>query len=149
MPIRPAVESDVDQIRSLIEAIPGLWHPDWRSDILERAIRSADGLAFVWIEGEALVGFACAHDVGFLAYLSLLAVAESARGHGVGTALIRRIEQTLANRGCTVLISDVWRDALGFYQSLGWSAPPVILLRHRLPPLANAAEAIGIPDRGG
>jgi GNAT superfamily N-acetyltransferase len=132
MTIRPAVESDVDQIHALLESIPGLWHPDWRPDVLERAIRSADGLAFVWIEGEEPVGFACAHDVGFLAYLSLLAVAESAQGHGIGTALIRYIEQTLADRGCTILISDVWRDALGFYQSLGWSSPPVILLRHRL-----------------
>jgi hypothetical protein len=47
MTIRPAVESDVDQTRTLIESIPGLWHPDWRLDVLERAIRSADGLAVV------------------------------------------------------------------------------------------------------
>jgi len=132
MTIRPAVEGDVDQIRALIESIPGLWHPDWRPDVLERAIRSADGLAYVWMEGAELVGFACAHDVGFLAYLSLLAVTESARGRGIGTALIRHIELTLADRGCSILISDVWQDALGFYQALGWSAPPVVLLRHRL-----------------
>jgi GNAT superfamily N-acetyltransferase len=132
MTIRPAVEGDVDQIRALVESIPGLWHPDWRPDVLVRAIRSADGLAVVWIKGDELSGFACAHDVGFLAYLSLLAVAESARGHGVGTALIRHIERTLADRSCTVLISDVWQDAVGFYETLGWSVPPVILLRHRL-----------------
>jgi GNAT superfamily N-acetyltransferase len=132
MTLRPAVENDVDQIRALIESIPGLWHPDWRSDVLERAILSADGLAFVWIENDDLIGFVCAHDVGFLAYLSLLAVAESARGRGIGTVLIRHIEQTLADRGCAILISDVWRDALGFYQALGWSVPPVVLLRHRL-----------------
>jgi hypothetical protein len=64
----------------LIKSIPGLWHPDWRPDVLERAIRSAGGLAYVWMEGDEVVGFACAHDVGFLAYLSLLAVTESARG---------------------------------------------------------------------
>jgi GNAT superfamily N-acetyltransferase len=132
MSIRPAVETDAVQIRALIESIPGLWHADWRPDVVERAIRSADGLAYVSLEGAEVIGFACAHDVGFLAYLSLLAVAESARGHGIGAALIRRIEQTLTERGCTLLISDVWRDAVGFYQALGWSAPPVVLLRHRL-----------------
>lgn len=132
MTIRPAVESDVDHIRALIESIPGLWHPDWRSDVLERAIRSADGLAVVWFEGDDLIGFACAHDVGFLAYLSLLAVAESARGRGIGTALIHHIEQALVQRGCAILISDVWKDAVGFYETLGWSAPSVKLLRHRL-----------------
>jgi GNAT superfamily N-acetyltransferase len=132
MSIRPAAETDAVQIRVLIESIPGLWHSDWRPDVLERAIRSADGLAYVWTEGDDLVGFACAHDVGFLAYLSLLAVAESARGHGIGAALIRHIEQTLADRGCSIVISDVWQDAVGFYQALGWSAPPVVLLRRRL-----------------
>jgi GNAT superfamily N-acetyltransferase len=132
MSIRPTVETDVVQIRALIESIPGLWHADWRPDVLERAIRSADGLAYVWMEGDDLIGFACAHDVGFLAYLSLLAVAESARGQGIGAALIRRIEQTLTERGCAILISDVWQDAAGFYRALGWSAPPVVLLRHRV-----------------
>lgn len=132
MSIRPAVEADAQQIRALIESIAGLWHPDWRPDVLERAIRSADGLAYVWMEGDDLVGFACAHDVGFLAYLSLLAVAEAARGHGIGATLIRHIEQALADRGCSILISDVWQDAVGFYQAVGWSAPPVVLLRHGL-----------------
>ncbi len=132
MAIRPAVESDIDLIRALIESIPGLWHLDWRPNVLERAIRSADGLAFIWLDDDQPVGFACAHDVGFLAYLSLLAVAEGARGRGIGAALIRHIEQTLADRGCAILISDVWQDAVGFYQALGWSAPPVVLLRHRL-----------------
>ncbi len=132
MTIRLAVESDIDQIRALIKSIPGLWHSDWHPSVLERAIRSADGLAFVWQDDERVVGFACAHDVGFLAYLSLLAVAEPARGLGIGAALIRHIEQTLADRGCPILISDVWQDAVGFYQALGWSAPPVVLLRHRL-----------------
>ena len=130
--IRMATEDDIPLIRTLIESIPGLWHSDWRPDVLERAIRSAGGLAFVWVHEDQLAGFACAHDVGFLAYLSLLAVAEAARGRGIGAALIRHIEQTLADRGCAILISDVWQDALGFYQTLGWSAPPVILLRRRL-----------------
>lgn len=147
MSIRLAVETDVVQIRALIESIPDLWHADWRPDVVECAIRSADGLAYVWLEGTELIGFACAHDVGFLAYLSLLAVAESGRGRGIGTALVQRIEHTLTERGCAILIADVWQDAVGFYQALGWSAPPVILLRHRLLGLSTECDSTSATAR--
>ena len=130
--IRIATESDIPSIRLLIESVPGFWHEDWRDDVLERAIRAADGLAFVWDEGEGITGFVCAHDVGFLGYLSLLVVAEEVRGRGIGKQLVRRVERGLAARGCASLISDVWKDAEGFYRALGWTSPDVVLLRQRL-----------------
>lgn len=130
--VRQALETDVPGIRALMESVPGFWHPEWRPDVLERAIDSANGLTFVSEEAGQIIGFACAHDVGFLGYLSSLVVAEAARGRGIGAALVRRVEHALAARGCAVLIGDVWKDALGFYQALGWSAPDVVLLRQRL-----------------
>jgi ribosomal protein S18 acetylase RimI-like enzyme len=132
--IKIASEQDVPQIRMLIESVPGLWHAEWRADAVERALRSADGLAYVWEEEGNIVGFSCVHDVGFLGYVSLLVVAESARGRGIGEQLVRHTEQELAARGCATLISDVWHDAVGFYQKLGWSAPEAVLLRKRLVP---------------
>ena len=130
--IRIATESDIPSIRLLIESVPGFWHEDWRDDVLERGIRAADGLAFVWDEGEETTGFVCAHDVGFLGYLSLLVVAEEVRGRGIGRQLVRRVERGLAARGCASLISDVWKDAEGFYRALGWTSPDVVLLGQRL-----------------
>jgi len=130
--IRTATDNDIPQIRALAQSVPGFWHAEWRSDVLELALRASDGLAFVWEEGGNIVGFSCAHDVGFLGYLSLLVVAESARGKGVGKKLVRHTERKLAARGCATLISDVWQDAVGFYQSLGWSTPGAVLLRQRL-----------------
>lgn len=130
--IRTATEHDFSAIRTLIKSIPGFWHHEWRSDVLERAIHAADGLALVWAEEDTILGFSCAHDVGFLAYLSLLVVAESAQGKGIGKALIQYTEQELSKRGCATLISDVWQDAVGFYEALGWSAPGAVLLRQRL-----------------
>ena len=130
--IRNAEDHDFSSIRALIQSVPGLWHEDWRSDVVERACRTSNGLAFVWEEDKKILGFSCSHDVGFLAYLSLLVVAESARGQGIATKLLRHTEQVLIERGCGTLISDVWRDAVGFYQSLGWSPPAAVLLRHRL-----------------
>lgn len=130
--IRNANENDLVSIRNLIKSVPGLWHDEWRADALERAFHASDGLAFVWEEQGNIVGFSCAHDVGFLSYLSLLVVSESARGRGIGKMLIVHTERELAARGCATLISDVWQDAIGFYTALGWSAPGVVLLRHRL-----------------
>ena len=130
--IRAATECDVPQIKSLMQSVPGLWHEDWRVDVLERAIRAADGLAFVWADDGKILGFVCAHDLGFRGYLSALVVAEEARGKGIGRQLVRHVERELAARGCAVLISDVWKGAEGFYRALGWTSPDVILLRQRL-----------------
>ena len=130
--IRTATEYDLDAIRILIKSVPDFWHTEWRPDALERAFRASAGLAFVCEEAGNILGFSCAHDVGFLGYLSLLVVAESARGKGIGRELITRTERELVKCGCATLISDVWQDAVGFYKTLGWSAPGAVLLRHRL-----------------
>jgi aminoglycoside 6'-N-acetyltransferase I len=130
--IRPAVAADVPAITSLLQSEPGFWQEHWRRDVLERALVSAQGLALVWEEDGQLLGFICAHDVGFRAYLSELIIAKIARGKGFGTALLQRVEEELSARGCAILISDVWRGAVPFYEALGWSAPDAVLLRKRL-----------------
>lgn len=130
--IRTATESDIPAIKLLIKSVPGFWHEDWREDVLERGIRAAEGLAFVWTDSGDIVGFVCAHDLGFLGYLSVLVVAEEARGRGIGRQLVRQVEREIAARGCAALISDVWKGAEGFYRALGWTSPGVVLLRQRL-----------------
>ena len=88
-----------------------------------------------------IFGFACAHDLGFRAYLSALVVAESARGRGVGRRLVHRVEHELCERGSADLITDAWKEAEGFYKSLGWSRPHAVLLRVRLANGASRQEA--------
>lgn len=121
-----------------MKSVPGFWHKDWYDDVLECGIRAADGLAFFWDEGKRSNGFVCAHDVGFLGYLSTLVIAEEVRGRGVGKQLVRQVERELAARGCAVLISDVWKDAEGFYRALGWTSPDVVFLRQRLSEVNNS-----------
>lgn len=130
--IRPAVKEDIPKIIELMESEPGFWHDDWRKDVLERAIGSVDCLAFLGEEKGQIVAFASAHDVGFLAYLSTLIVAGSARNKGIGSMLIQHIENELLSRGCNVLMSDVRKNAVKFYKAIGWSEPDVVLLRKRL-----------------
>ena len=59
---RMATESDIPHVRSLMKFVPGFWHKSWRDDALERGIRAADGLAFVWDDGGRIVGFVCARE---------------------------------------------------------------------------------------
>jgi GNAT superfamily N-acetyltransferase len=127
-----AASQHVPAIRSLMRSVPGFWDKSWRPDVVERGIEAARGLAFVYEENVNVIGFVCAHDLGFRAYLSELVVAGGARSQGVGTQLVQHVEAELVVRGCAVLIADVWRDAGRFYRALGWEPPPVILLRKKL-----------------
>ena len=137
--LRTATPHEIASIRALIETVPGFWHEEWRSDAVELALRASNGLAFLWEEDGMSLGFSCAHDVGFLGYLSLLVVAESARGEGIGKEMILYTEQELARRGCATLISDIWQDAVGFYKGLGWSPPGAVLLWHGLDTLPRSS----------
>ncbi|OGP51487.1 MAG: hypothetical protein A2Y79_08210 [Deltaproteobacteria bacterium RBG_13_43_22] len=130
--IRQATSNDIAAIKALMKSEPGFWDDSWRNDVLERGLAAADGLAFVWDEAGQIVGFVCANDLGFRAYLNELVIAREARTRGIGTQLVQKIEQELRARGCSVLVSDVWRDAVRFYRALGWSEPDATLLRKKL-----------------
>jgi GNAT superfamily N-acetyltransferase len=73
-------------------------------------------LAFVWEEHSLILGFVCAHDLGFRAYLSELIVDNSVRSQGIATRLIRAVEQVLTGRGQQVLIADVLARSSTFLQ---------------------------------
>jgi ribosomal protein S18 acetylase RimI-like enzyme len=132
MMIRRAEQDDVPTIKALMQSEPGFWQDSWREDVVERGLAASDGLAFVCEEAGQVVGFVCAHDLGFRSYLSELIVSKKVRGQGIGKDLVERVQQELTARDCAILVSDVWRDAEEFYRSLGWKKPDVTLLRKRL-----------------
>ena len=146
--IRKAGVGDASRIELLMKAVPGFWDATWRPDVLDRVLRSSETVALVSVDESSINGFICGHDVGFRAYLSELVVSPSVQGHGIGGQLLADLERRLAERGCCVLIADVWRDAAGFYESRGWAPPPVVLLRKRLSSAAVAGSE-GRPDAGG
>ena len=130
--IRRAGPDDVPAIQQLLRSLLGVWQDSWRADVIERALDSARDLVFVAEEHGRIVGFACAHDLGFRAYLSELAVCDSHQRKGIGTELVRQIEAKLAARGCALLIADVYPPAEAFYSKLGWRPPQATLLGHRV-----------------
>jgi len=131
--IRRAASGDIPGIEALMKSVGGFWDESWRPDVLARALGAPGTIALVHHEGDVIDGFVCGHDVGFRGYLSELVVSPASQGRGVGSALVSELERDLAERGCAVLIADVWRDAEPFYRSRGWTAPAVVLLRKRLP----------------
>lgn len=130
--IRNANNNDIPEIRKLMKSEPDFWDNSWRENVIDIGIESSRDLAFVWVENDKVLGFACAHDFGFRAYLSELIVSSECRTSGIGKALIQEIEKSLAQKGWKVLIADVWKDSVEFYRSLGFSEPDVTLLRKRL-----------------
>ena len=93
--IREARREDLPAIRRLMEAEPGFWQRDWSDATLAKGIETAGDLALVWEDDSTIAGFACAHDLGFRAYLSELVVAQRARGRGIGRNLVERIQAGL------------------------------------------------------
>ena len=130
--IRDAATADISDIRALMNSVAGFWDESWRPDVLERALGSPDAIALVHEDDGVINGFVCAHDLGFRAYLSELVVAPRSRRRGIGARLVSEVERRVADRGCAVVVADVWRDAEQFYRSQGWTPPSVVLVRKRL-----------------
>jgi ribosomal protein S18 acetylase RimI-like enzyme len=130
--IRLAGIADIARIQALMKSVAGLWDESWRADVLERVLGSSETIALVHQEDDAIDGFVCGHDLGFRAYLSELVVAPASRRRCLGSRLVSEVERRLADRGCALVIADVWREAEGFYRSRGWTPPDVVLLRKRL-----------------
>ena len=130
--VRKTRINDLEQIKILMQSIPGFWDKNWRPDVLTLAVKTAKDLSFVYEQDRRILGFVCAHDLGFRAYLSELVVSPTIQRKGIGRILVDRVEKELQKRGCRVLIADVWQEAESFYHKLGWSRPKVILLRKKL-----------------
>jgi predicted N-acetyltransferase YhbS len=127
--VRTATRDDRPAIEQLLLGLLGVWQSSWRENVVARALDAAHDLAFIAVRDGVVVGFACAHDVGFRGYLSELAVAEPEQNGGIGTALVRAVQSALVARGCTVLIADIYPPAARFYRKLGWSEPKAKILR--------------------
>ncbi len=85
------------------------WHTLYSND---PAPTKAVGLL---LKRDEVVGFVCFHDVGFRAYLSEIVVSESMRRVGIGTKLLYTGERLLLDRGCRLVVADVYPPAEGFY----------------------------------
>ncbi len=123
MNIRTAKLSDESQIKDLMKSSSGVWQKDWRENAIEIALINAGDCALVVEENGMIIGFASFHDCGFRAYLSEMIIAESEQKKGIGMALLQEGEKILSERGCCLVVADVFPPAVGFYEKDGWGIP--------------------------
>lgn len=121
--IRTANLSDESQIKDLMTSSPGVWQKDWRDNAVAIALSNAEDCAFVVEKNDLIIGFASFHDCGFRAYLSEMIIAESEQKKGIGMALLQEGEKILSERGCYLVVADVFPPAVGFYENDGWGIP--------------------------
>jgi GNAT superfamily N-acetyltransferase len=127
--VRCAVESDAPELARLLSA---LGHPTTATELAERWPRwtaaGNDALVAVLADG-SLVGMATLHRMIVLhrpkpvGRITALVVDATARGRGIGRALVAAAETTLTHAGCGILeiTSNVkLPDAHAFYEHLGY-----------------------------
>lgn len=122
--IRLASESDARRIaemsKNLIEVGLG-W--SWTEERVLRSMRDRDTNVAVAHYSTRLIGFGITQYKASEAHLVLLAVDETSRRNGVGTALIKWIEKTALVAGIGIIYLEARLSnsgARGFYQALGY-----------------------------
>jgi len=130
--IRKTEKKDLRRIERLLKTEGGFWDKDWRKDVIKIAINSPSSISYVFERDGKILGFVCAHDLGFRSYLSEIMVFPDERGKGIGKKLLQEVQAELKKRKCKILISDVWKSSIGFYKSLGWNRPNAVLLGKKL-----------------
>ncbi len=127
-----SVDYEITPYRTIHETgVIALWQkvftggPAWNdpaSDI-ERKMAVQRNLFLVAVAGEAVVGTVMGGYDGHRGWIYYLAVAPDRRNHGIGTALVRRIEASLTDIGCpkvNLQVRSTNHEVVEFYRKLGY-----------------------------
>ncbi|MBT8135688.1 MAG: ribosomal protein S18-alanine N-acetyltransferase [Gammaproteobacteria bacterium] len=128
--LRLAVPADAEMIaamsRKLVEH--GLrW--TWRPERVARHIERRDTAVLVALDGRRLAGFSIMHFGDDAAHLNLLAVEPSYRNTGVGSRMLKWLEETARVAGVFSVSLEVRvsnRAASSFYRTLGYRETAVL-----------------------
>lgn len=127
--VRRAEASDAHEVARLLTQ---LGYPVDAVDVpgrIERIHRDARAVVLVAVEGAKVRGLATAHALSVInrvrdvAWLTALVVDESARGTGVGRALVNAVESFARAAGCERLSVTTHLDRAGahaFYERIGF-----------------------------
>jgi ribosomal protein S18 acetylase RimI-like enzyme len=136
MHIRPYRDADESAVITLWrEVLPdNAPHNEPATTIRQkRAVK--DDLFFVAASGDTVVGTVMGSYDGHRGWVYALAVRPDHRRCGVGTALVRRLEETLKERGCLKVNLQVRASNAGvvvFYEKLGYAVEERVSMGKRL-----------------
>ena len=124
MEIRDLQESDGDALRALWRECGIRDRPGDDDASLAAMARRNPGLCIVGCEAERIVASALAGFDGRRGWLYHVATHPDVRRRGVGSRLVRTIEDRLREMGCRKLNLIVWEgedDAMAFWSGIGYS----------------------------
>jgi ribosomal protein S18 acetylase RimI-like enzyme len=136
MQVRPYEDADEAAVIAVwSEVLPDAApHNDPATAIRNKLAVERD-LFFVAALGGAVVGTVLGGYDGHRGWVYSLAVKPQCQRRGVGTALVRRLEQALAGRGCLKVNLQVRSSNAGvvaFYEKLGYAVEPRVSMGKRL-----------------
>jgi ribosomal protein S18 acetylase RimI-like enzyme len=103
--------------------------------VIDKKLAVNDGLFFVALSGEEVVGTVMAGYDGHRGWIYSVAVSQAHRRRGVGSQLIRVAERALASKGCVKVnlqIMEGNESVTAFYASLGFSVEKRVSMGKRL-----------------
>ncbi|MGX5217711.1 GNAT family acetyltransferase [Pseudomonas sp. S9] len=98
-------------------------------------LQMADGLFFVALAGDAVVGTVLAGYDGHRGWLYSVAVDPQRQRQGIGAQLVKHAEHALAERGCMKInlqVVEANARVSAFYEALGYSIEPRISMGKRV-----------------
>jgi ribosomal protein S18 acetylase RimI-like enzyme len=136
MQIRPYEETDEPAVVALWnEVLPDAAPHNDPATTIRKKLAVQRELFFVGLLDGVVVGTVMGGYDGHRGWVYAVAVRPSCRRRGVGTALLRRLEAALAERGCLKVNLQVRAgnaDAVAFYDRLGYSVEERVSMGKRL-----------------
>jgi ribosomal protein S18 acetylase RimI-like enzyme len=131
------------QVIELWKTVFGYEAPHNRLSLtIDKKLAVKDGLFFVALAQESVVGTIMAGYDGHRGWLYLVAVHSAYRKKGVGTALVRHAERALTERGCVKInlqIAGGNESVAAFYQLLGYAVEPRLSMGKKISQNIDAA----------
>lgn len=138
--VRPVKSSDTTAILVLWQSVFPEYGDSTRPQrdpraSIERKLAFGDGLFWLALRGESVIGTAMAGYDGHRGWLYSLGVHPAHRRGGVARALVAHAEAALRERGCpkvNLQVLDARADAQAFWRALGYLPDAVVSLGRRL-----------------
>jgi ribosomal protein S18 acetylase RimI-like enzyme len=108
---------------------------NWPELVIDKKLAIDDDLFFVAISGNAIIGTIMAGYDGHRGWIYSLAVSQSSRRRGIGSALLSHAENALIGKGCVKINLQILEEnesVMKFYARLGYAQEKRISMGKRI-----------------